>query len=210
MRFFRMMMYVFFVAPLLLMAREPEQPEQETLFSGDLEHGGYGCAVIKASPVYDRLQLFMGGYGGWFVNHTLMVGFGGYGMTSSLSAPETAPKLEGKTPFVGMGYGGLVLEYTLNSDKLIHFAGNLLVGAGGAGYSWSNLLIDTDANFNDTPSDSYFVAEFGAQVELNVASFFRMGVGGSYRFVNGLSLTGLTDKDLSGPSGNIILKLGQF
>lgn len=209
MRLFRMMVWVLLLTPFFLYAQESDQ---ETLFSstGDIEHGGYGCGVVKASPIDGQTQLLMGGYGGWFVNHTFMIGFGGYGMTSTLSASDAAPKLEGKTPYVGMGYGGLVLEYTINSDKLIHFAGQLLIGAGGAGYSWGNQLIETDANFNDSPSDSYFAAEFGANVELNITSFFRLGLGGSYRFASGLDLVGLTDKDISGPSGNLIFKFGKF
>jgi hypothetical protein len=210
MRLLRMMMCIMVVAPLFLYAQESDQ---ETLFGGigDIEHGGYGCAVAKVSPVHSKAQLFMGGYGGWLINHTFMIGFGGYGMTSSLSASDEAPKLAGKTPYVGMGYGGLMLEYTVNSDKLVHFTGQLLVGAGGAGYSWGNQLFDTTEEFNNnSPSDSYFAAEFGANVELNVASFFRVGAGGSYRFVSGLKLEGLTDKDLSGPSGNITFKFGKF
>lgn len=207
MRLFRMMMVsVLFVVPSLLFAQESEQ---ETLFSSasDIEHGGYGCAVVKGTPIDGQTQLLLGGYGGWFVNHTFMIGFGGYGMSSTLSASEAAPKLDGKTPYVGMGYGGLVFEYTVNSDKLIHFTGQLLLGVGGAGYSWGNQLIDTNSN---APSDSYFVAEFGANAELNVTSFFRLGVGGSYRFASGLDLVGLTDKDLSGPSGNLTFKFGKF
>ena len=201
----RLMILMVIVAPCILCAQE-----QETLFSGDIEHGGYGCFVAKGSPVRGQMQLFLGGYGGWFINHTFMIGLGGYGMSSKLSAADNVPKIQNRTLDVEMGYGGFMAEYTMNSNKIIHFSGQLLLGAGAATYSWNSQFTDDATDFQEAPVDSFFTAEFGANVEFNIASFFRMGVGGSYRFATGLDIVGLTDKDISGPAANITLKFGKF
>ncbi len=207
MNLFRSMLCVFVISPVILCAQESDTA-QETLFSGDVEHGGYGCFSLKVAPILDKAQLFIGGYGGWFINHTLMVGGGGYGLTSRVSAPDAVEKIEGKTADLKMGYGGFMAEYTYNSNKLLHFTANVLLGAGGATYTWD--YQDFDIDINDPVADSFFVGEFGANVELNVASFARVAVGGSYRFVSGLDLEGMSNKDLSGPSGNITFKFGKF
>ncbi len=208
---FRSMLYLFIVCPVILSAQESESAsQQETLFSGDIENGGYGCFSMKVSPILNKAQLFLGGYGGWFINHTLMIGGGGYGLTSRISAPDVVEKIDGKTSDLKMGYGGVMVEYTYNSSKLIHFTGNLLLGAGGAVYTWDYQTIDTAYNVSDAQADSFFVGEFGANVELNVSSFARVAVGGSYRFASGLNLEGMSNKDISGPSGNITFKFGTF
>ena len=43
-----------------------------------------------------------------------------------------------------------------------------------------------------------------------VASFFRIGTGVSYRFVSGVDLNGLRDKDFSGPAAVVVFKFGKF
>lgn len=213
MNFFRSALLAFIICPVLLCAQEQDETSnQETLFSGTVVHGGYGCAVVKVSPVREKMQLFMGGYGGWFINHTLMLGFGGYGMTSNVAGSETAPKIQNLTPDLSMGYGGFMVEYTHNSDKLLHFGGHLLLGAGGAGYSWDYSTFDPNDEdiLDEKTSDAFFVGEFGVNAELNVTSFMRVGVGGSYRFASGIELQGLSNKDISGPAGNITFKFGMF
>lgn len=190
-----------------------QETEQETLLSGDIEHGGYGGPVVMAGPVRNETGVFIGGYGGWFINHTFMIGGGGYGLVSNITAGEEALKIDSLTPSVGFGYGGLVLEFTGNSNSLVHYTVHTLIGAGGAGHYLRRT--GNDEPFDDIRTDgddweSCFVGEVGAAVELNVASFVRLGVGGSYLFVNGVELPGLNDSDLSGPRGFVRLKFGKF
>jgi hypothetical protein len=47
-------------------------------------------------------------------------------------------------------------------------------------------------------------------LELNFSRHFRIGIGGSYRYVNGVNLFGLTDGDLSGPAAKVNFKFGHF
>lgn len=59
-------------------------------------------------------------------------------------------------------------------------------------------------------ADLFFVVEPGANVDINVTSFFRLGIGASYTFVSGVSFEGLRNSDFIGASGVITFKFGKF
>jgi hypothetical protein len=208
------MKFVIGIALIVLCVVSPahaQTGESETLFSGRIEHGGYGGPVLKTGSIRDQTALLVGGYGGWFINHTFMIGGGGYGLVNDISAAGEAKKINGYTPSVGFGYGGLVLEFTGNSNSLVHYTVHTLIGAGGAGHYLRNF--DADTAGDKTLREEWtgcFVSELGAAVELNVASFFRLALGAGYLFVNGVDLPGLSDSDLSSPTGFLMLKFGKF
>jgi len=54
--------------------------EAETLFAGEVVHGGFGGPVLKASTVNGSPALFVGGRGGWIINHSFILGGGGDGL----------------------------------------------------------------------------------------------------------------------------------
>jgi hypothetical protein len=47
-------------------------------------------------------------------------------------------------------------------------------------------------------------------VEVNVATHFRFGVAVSYRWFRGVETEGITNSDLSGVFGSMVLKFGKF
>ncbi len=190
--------------------------QEETLLSGEIEHGGFGGPVVKMTSVKKEFGVLVGGYGGWLINHTFMIGGGGYGLVNKIKGDQSAQNAyqvyTDRPVNIEFGYGGVVFEYIHNSNSLIHFAFSTLIGAGGVTYNerdyddW-----DWDDHHNDErPNDAFFVAEPEIKAELNVASFFRINVGGSYRFISGVNLVGLKNSDLSGPSANITFKFGKF
>lgn len=201
-------MFLCFLAPAF--AQEAEKQKQETLFAGEVEHGGYGGPVLKVGSVKKEAAVFVGGYGGWFINHTFMIGGGGYGLANNITASADAPLINNRTPSIGFGYGGLVMEYTGNSNDLVHYTIHTLIGAGGAGY-YLRSRNEFDISFdNNRQWDACFAAEIGASVELNVSTFFRLGLGGGYLFTNGIDMPGLSDSDLRSPHGHLTLKFGKF
>lgn len=205
----RIALCLLLATPFALFAQEDTQ-EHETLLSGNIIHGGYGGPVFKVSSIQGSAEILTGGYGGWLINHTFMIGLGGYGIATKVTADETAPKVDGKAPNIELGYGGLALEYIIAPEKLIHFTVHSIIGAGGAGYSISIVPDNTSQQTTTSSSTAFFAAEVGVNAQLNIASFCRLSIGGSYRFVSGASLLGITNKDLSGPSGNIALLFGKF
>ncbi len=165
--------------------------QQRTLLGGGLESGGFGGPVVKFSDVGGDFAVFAGGRGGWIINHTFVVGAGGYGVANSIG--------EFEFPFergIEFGYGGVEIEYINRSDDLLHFSIYTLIGAGGATY-----LFDR--------TDTVFVLEPAANLMLNVATFFRIGVGGGYRIVTAADLD-LSNSDLSAPFGVLTFKFGSF
>jgi hypothetical protein len=175
--------------------------EEKTLISGKIESGGFGGPVLKASQINGESSLLMGGRGGWIINHTLVLGGGGYGLVTDIKAPNT-PADSGL--YLQMGYGGFEIEYVSNSDALVHYSLHSLIGAGGVSFR------EKDWDESEEMGDTFFIAEPGANLELNVTKFFRIGAGASYRYISGVNYRGVSNSDLSGWSGNLTLKFGKF
>jgi len=198
-----------FVLFSILLAMQASAQEQ-TLISGQIESGGFGGPEISFSQIDGHFGILVGGYGGWYINHTFMIGGGGYGLVNDITAPLAARTFynAGNDLRINFGYGGLVLEYVGLSDNLVHYSISTLIGAGGVGYGYRN---NYSNNWNDnSPTSAVFVLEPKIGVELNVTPFFRIGGGGSYRLVRGSNLVGIEDSDLSDGSLYLAFKFGKF
>ena len=57
---------------------------QETLFSGNIESGGYGGPLIQIGQINGGTGIFVGGQGGWIVNHRFVFGGKGYGLVNHI------------------------------------------------------------------------------------------------------------------------------
>lgn len=209
----RFLLLVLFIIPALMYAQE------STLLSGEVDHGGFGGPVVKMTRINGADALLVGARGGWIINHTFVIGLGGYGLVTDI-VPKT-PGLFG-TDRLLLGYGGLELEFIMASDEVVHVTFPVLIGAGAVGYR--SAIFDDDWGLNlhlsfDQRYDTFFVIEPAVNVELNVASFFRIAAGVSYRHVTGVNapvdafgtprpLT--TNADLRGVSGMLVFKFGSF
>lgn len=190
------------VAALLVPAVAAGQ-ESETLLSGEIQHGGFGGPVVKFTQIDDRFGVLVGGRGGWIINHSFVIGAGGYGLANEGEFDDYfAPS--GDARRLVMGYGGLELEYVNRPQDAVHFSLAVLIGAGG-------LALDPVAKGSGArEDDAFFITEPTLQMLLNVTQHFRIGIGGSYRFVNDVELPGLRDGDIGGASGVVTLKFGGF
>jgi len=185
--------------------------QEETLLgSGKITSGGYGAPVIKYTQIKGEPAILVGGKGGWIINHSFIIGGGGYGLVNNIDANNTFAAMLSE-PYLNFGYGGLELEYIVQSDQMVHFSVNTLIGAGGVSYRPSFFDEHRD-NWNnwDSPSDAFFVFEPGANVELNVIDFFRINAGVSYRLISGVNFDDLKNSDLAGISGVLTFKFGKF
>jgi hypothetical protein len=169
----------------------PALAQERTLIRGGFESGGFGAPVVKFSQLDGEFALFVGGRGGWIINHTFVLGGGGYGLVNDIDTNGDGVRdLE-------MGYGGFELEYINRSDKLIHFTAYLLIGGGGL----SGLAV---------LEESVFVLEPALNGELNVTDYFRFHAGAGYRWVSGVDSPGVDSSDLSSFYAQITLKFGTF
>lgn len=197
-----------------------QHAEMQTLFSPKkndtkkrITVGGYGTAVGKLTSLNGELGVLSGVEGGVLLNHKLMLGAAGYGLTNNISAPHPTNPSERKE-YLQFWYTGLMAEYTHNSDKLVHWSVGGLLGGGGVGRRegrWRDIWNDNDHNGNGWYDGSgFFVAEPFAGVEVNVTHWLRINAGGSYRFIAGSDTPGIKDSDLSGPSFKFGIKAGKF
>jgi hypothetical protein len=180
----------------------PAFGQEETLIGSEFHSGGYGGPEVRIGPMLGTSGVFVGGRGGWVINHTFMIGGGGYGLVNDVRVKDIT--IGGQPAYLGFGYGGMCLEFTGNSEKLIHYTIGVMIGGGGVEYR------DSLYNFKDHNWDAVFVLEPSLGVEMNVTNFFRLGLGASYRYVSGVNTFGLTNKELSDATGTITLKFGTF
>lgn len=177
--------------------------QEEILINGDFESGGFGGPALKVTKINGEGAVLVGGRGGWIINHSFVLGGGGYGLVNDVSAK--IPDAVNGFRLVDMGYGGLEMEYIAASDRLYHFSVGLLVGGGGVRYKDEHMMDDHRV------MDGFFVAEPSLHLNLNITRFFRIAAGASYRYINGVNNNGITsDADLSGVSAILTLKFGKF
>lgn len=213
-KFVLLLIAVMLVYPITTQALELKQDkdESETLFgNGEITYGGYGAPELKLAQFQDELGLMVGGRGGWIINSSFSIGGGGYGLVTSHQIKNYPTNYDDSSAYLRVGWGGLFMEYINSSDKLIHFTVNTFIGAGGASYTKS--MHDGMNYGNDGwayESTPFFIVEPGATIDLNVAKFFRISLGASYRFVSGVELSRTANKDMSGPSANLTFKFGKF
>lgn len=178
------------------------EAQPKTLFDGDIASGGFGGVSLKATRVNNQLGVLVGGGGAWVLNHAFYIGGAGYGLVSDHAVQDLGLDTTG----IGMGYGGLVIGAMLLPDELLHFGAQTLVGAGGIYRQHARRTFD----FGFNNSDAIFVVEPSILAELNFTSKVRIAFEGSYRFVSGVEVAGLTNKELSGPAVGMMVKIGSF
>lgn len=190
--------------------------QEETLFGSDIESGWYGGPFLKTGPVNGSLGLFVGGEGGWIINHQFVLGAKGYILTN----PVDIDGLQNID--VGFGCGGIFCGYVVASDDLLHFGIENLVGLGGV-YNDVKDYAQYHPPMEYT-GDACLVVEPGINLLLNVTKNFRLGAGVTYRYVNGIAydpgapyrmLNGsdyenISDADVSGMTAQLIFKFGEF
>lgn len=189
---------ILLVLPLSVLSQE------KTLLEGEVSHGGFGGPAVKFTSVNGDFGIMVGGRGGWIIDHTFVIGGGGYGLLNDI---KTGVYEDQKELNLNFGYGGFEMEYIQNSDKLLHYSVYLLIGAGNVSY----LHHDMDFDDHDFDNDQFFIAEPALNAELNVTSFFRLNAGLSYRFVTGADYdNNIKNAALDGLSGVLTFKLGKF
>ncbi len=81
----RLMATVRFIMVICLVAF-PAFAQEETLIKGDVESGGFGGPVVKMTSLNGQDGILVGGRGGWILNHSFIIGGGGYGLANNVRA----------------------------------------------------------------------------------------------------------------------------
>lgn len=100
-------------------------------------------------------------------------------------------------------YGGLLLQYVVQSDRLVHTTFESTIGSG----RWCNVINDD----NDGCSGrDFLVFEPMANIEINVAKHVRLATGVGYRFAVAGSGNGPSSREMSSLVARTSLVLGSF
>jgi hypothetical protein len=188
---------------------EPKKPGQMRTLTGP-EHtgGGYGAFTAGYSVIQERHAYEFGFRGMWVINHSIAMGFGGTGFANQAMYNPVS----GSDNFLTGGYGGFIIEPIVAPMYPVHLAFPILIGGGGISYVETNW--EEFDNFV-MATDFFMIIQPGAELELNVTRFFRIGLGATYRFPTDFNATTtetpeLSPQDLKGFSYSLSFKFGRF
>ncbi len=158
--------------------------------------------------IQDRHAYEFGFRGMWVINHSIAMGFGGTGFANQAMYNSSSST----DNFLTGGYGGFIIEPIVAPMYPVHIAFPILIGGGGISY------VETDWEEFDNfvvATDFFMLIQPGAELELNVTRFFRIGMGASYRFPTDFNATDtetpeLSPQDLKGFSYSLSFKFGRF
>ena len=184
-----------------------DSPEMQTLFGNkNISIGGMGGPQVGLTSFNNREVWLVGGRGGVVINHSLIIGGGGWGIANM---PKFYSIGGNDHAYIEGGYGGMLIEPIIKSNKLIHITMPILIGGG-------NLVWVKDPDqdpmdsMNEIDNDSFFVLEPGVEIELNVVRFMRIAAGIKYRWAPNLDLVDTQSDPFNGFTSCITFKFGKF
>lgn len=197
---------------LLLFTPAFADDEVETLFEDrdEIRFGIYGGPSFSFTQINKTsFGIMTGGGGGLIINGKYSVGGKGYGIVTSHEIEVDG--FSGELIELNFDYGGLFLEYIFNSNDMVHYKINTLIGGGNASYDIIRKPVELEnQSWNINKQTNFFIIEPSASIEINLFKFVRIDVNTGYRLSMGSNLEFTDDWDLSGFKIGLMLKFGWF
>jgi hypothetical protein len=182
----------------------PESDRPDTLFGGKsfgFRNHMYIAPALGATSLNGHAAYNIGLRAAYLLNDNFAVGLAAYGMgwdgrNGDNRALNDDRQLSG-------GYGGVLIEYRLLPQYVVHGVFDTTIGGGG---------ICTRSTREDDCADGrgFGFVEPTASVELNLTDYMRITLGGGYRFAFASERDGISGSDLSGFVGRSNLEFGWF
>jgi len=176
--------------------------ETGTIFGPETKLSSVWGFDLKTDSILEDVGTSAAIYGGVLVNSAITIA-----LTGSFNVGHDV---------VNFGYLGLLTQYTLNPQKVVHFSGQLLLGTGSA-KDYMQEKTSTFDNMGNISGPGFFFVEPGFNVEFNLTEKARLVAGLSYRLVSGLNedstliaRSEIKNKDLSGIFFNLGVKVGIY
>lgn len=187
-------------------------------------NGGYGGISFGWTQVDGKNAAIFSGRAAWIANHHFALGLAGSGFVTDFYNGES---YNPEDFFLAGGYGGIHFEPIIAPMSPVHVSFPILLGMGGVTAAPPGNWDEYDnPQYYDSyyyDSDFFFVFQPGVEAEFNITKFFRIAVGGSYRFTDNINLQyRYLDKNnieqqitvdkgaLNSFNANITLKFGWF
>ena len=189
-------------APSPLPTPAADEPATLAGSHGYIKHNGWYVAPSFGGTTLDgHYSSLVGLHGSWLINRQFGIGLtaNAFGWDRTrIDSPQPNTRVDG-------GYGGLLLQYIIASDKLVHGTVETTIGGGA-------LCYDGGGTYHHECDDrvTFFVLEPVANVELNVTSFMRVALGAGYRFTAIDDNSFATKPELGGFVTRTSIKFGQF
>jgi hypothetical protein len=174
--------------------------------------GGYGGPDGRITSILAEPVALVGAQASWSLNHRYLVGVAGYGLATRVEAPD-AMRIDGNRSRLGLYYGGLRLGMVASPHELVHVTFAVLAGPGNlTAVSLGPTRAEFEAGYERRvgQAEMFFVVEPEVAVEANAASFIRVALGASYRYVTAVEHPGLSSGNLSSPAVSLAFKFGVF
>lgn len=199
---------------------EPQDDGMQTLFGDVHSHGGY----LGISTLYTQLNnkdgIQIGGRMAYVMNHSLALGFGGYGILTPMDYDLKLDPSRNYEYMLAGGYGGFFIEPILFAKYPVHLAFPFMIGGGGLAYVNTNTDWNTDQYNEPEATEAFFFVEPGIELELSLLKFLRFSAGVHYRYTSPVTLETIdadnqdyqigSDNMLHGLSAGATLKFGWF
>ncbi|NUQ24481.1 MAG: hypothetical protein HUU34_11065 [Saprospiraceae bacterium] len=150
--------------------------------------GIWGGVTHNYSAFEDDWSYLRGGHFGFEFGNAILLGWSGAGTRDEVSVNDV-------TSTFNLKYNGFLVGYSPMSGKVVHPRINLLTGRG-------------RLNVNENGDDRVFVLQPSAGIEVNVFQWFRVGLEGGYRIVDGIDKSALRRQDVSSPFAQLDLRFG--
>jgi len=177
---------ILFILSTNVLAQDNDDPKFRSVFNlksdQKITHGGYGAFGIGHTIIDDKSALRFTIKGAWIVNHRFALGLAGNSFFNNLSYSDSRVNNS-----IGGGYGGIFIEPILFPMAPVHVTFPLIIGGGSLTTLHPSEWYDNTGDYSNQ-FDVFFVVEPGIEIEINMIKFFRIGLGASYRFTNGINL----------------------
>ena len=162
---------------------------------GKMIEGYQVYAGMKAAVIFNKKFAF-GVAGGGFITETVFEGLNDMGEEALLNTV--------------MAYGGFYFDYIIPTGIPLQISFPTLLGASGVTLFASAHNIQDRADEEMVEGGIFFIFEPAINLELNITSFMRIGLGGGYRLAVKGDMDRLSARDLSDPTFNFNMKFGSF
>ncbi len=190
--------------PLLLISfvRLAAQDSPKVLLNdADVDVSGFGGMMIEFSSIEGNASVSTGGGGAAILNNAFFIG--GYGLNLANDLNKHAA---GDLWNVTFTQGGLYLGYVVQAHKMIHFGVSTRTG-------WGVVRISPENGYLSSMrpvADNAFVCTPQAEVEMNIATWFKVNAGLGYRSVAGMNNTFFEKRDFNSPTFMLSFLFGSF
>lgn len=190
-----------------------EKSDEQTsvlLDPANVEFSGYWGIYSRYGKISDSDGYMLGGRAGLIMNRNFVFGLGGMYLLSPKNMRSYAgDSYTGKYETVKFYYGGVLIEYYFNPRSLIVFSAGTLIGGGVVALSGVDDTVLSDIKKYKT-NDKFATIEPELNIFINLTHSCRVGIGTSYRYVNGLKVEEILSKDFSGFTASVMVQIMAF